>query len=77
MENLENETITIHQETIHKEASSMQVLGQSGLTPAPLIDRTFNSFGDLLIRLGTKLKKHAATKLTTEEASTPSFLIML
>lgn len=77
MENLENEIISIHQETIHKEANSEQALEQSGLAATPLIDRTANSIGDLLIRLGTRLKKQASAKLTTEEASSPSYLIML
>ena len=77
MENLENETISIHQEPLNEEPCIRQALRQSGMTRPPFINRTITSLGDMLIRLGTRLKKHASTRLTTEEASTPSFLVVL
>ncbi len=77
MENLENEFIHIHQETIRREALNTRVLKQSGIIAPHSVDRALTSLGDLLIRVGTRLKYRTYTRLITEEASTPSFLIML
>ena len=77
MENLENELINIHQETIRREAFIRQMLRHSGMSNPPLMDRASISLGDLLIRIGTRLKERPYTRLTTEEASVPAFLIML
>jgi hypothetical protein len=77
MENLEKETISIHQEAIQGAALNRQKLEESGAAPAAFIDRMYLSIGDLLIGMGKRLKKHASTRLTTEESSNPSFLIML
>jgi hypothetical protein len=77
MDYLENEILQIHQESIRREAYLRQVIRQSGMLLPPFIDRVSTFMGDLLIRLGTRLKERAYTKLTTEEASAPTFLIML
>jgi hypothetical protein len=77
MDNLESEFVQIHQEGIRHEASIRQALKQSGLIEPHIIDRAFTLLGDTLIHMGTRLKEHAYTKITAEEASVPSFLIML
>jgi len=77
MVNLENETIRIHQEVIRREAIISKALRQSGLVNPPLIDRGLTLLGDSLIRMGTRLKERAYTRLTADEASVPTFLIML
>ncbi len=77
MENLPDDTIYIHQESIRREVMDQRALRQSGLHNPPSLNRALTSLGDLLIRVGTRLKYRTYTRLTTEEASTPSFLIML
>jgi hypothetical protein len=77
MKNLENEFINIHQETIQREAHLRQLIKQSETPELPLSDRLAASLGDWLIRVGTRLRDRTYNRLTTEEASAPSFLIML
>jgi len=77
MDNLESEFVQIHQEGIRREANIRQALRQSGLIKPHIIDRGVTLLGDTLIRMGTRLKEHAYTRVTAEEASVPSFLIML
>jgi hypothetical protein len=77
MDNPENEFVQIHQEGIRSEATMRQALRQSGITNPNVMDRSLTWLGDALIRAGTILKGHAYTRLTAEEASAPSFLIML
>jgi len=77
MENLEHEFVYIHQELIKREALTSQALRQLHAELPPFIDRASTSMGDLLIRIGTRLKDRTHTKMTTEDASSPSYLIML
>jgi hypothetical protein len=77
MDNLESEFVQMHQERIQHEANIRQALRQSGMIKPHLIDRGFTLLGDTLIRMGTRLKEHAYTRVTAEEASVPTFLIML
>ena len=77
MVNLENELIQIHQEVICREASLRQALRQSGMVNPTLIERALPAFGETLIRVGTWLKEHSYHQLTSEEASVPTFFIML
>jgi len=77
MDNPEIEFVQMHQEGIRSEAIIRQALKQSGITNPNLMDRSLTWLGDVLIRAGTILKGHAYTRLTAEEASAPSFLIML
>lgn len=77
MEILNNDSIHIHQEFILREASLHLALKQSGMVNPPLVARVLPALGDALIRLGTRLKEHSYRKLTPEETSTPTFMIML
>ena len=77
MDNLDRELVQIHQEGIRNEATIRQVLRQSGITNPNVMDRSLTWLGNSLIRAGTILKEHAYSKLTAEETSAPSFLIML
>ena len=77
MDNQENDTIRIHQESIRRETSLRHALKQSGIANSALIDRALPALGETLIRVGTRLKEHSDHKLTAEEASLPTFLIML
>jgi hypothetical protein len=77
MDNQENDAIQIHQESIRRETSLRQALRQSGMANPALIDRALPALGETLIRVGTRIKEHSYHKLTAEEASLPTFLIML
>ncbi len=77
MDLLKNDTMHIHDEFMIREASLRLALKQSGLVEPPLIERALSTLGETLIRLGTSLKEHSYHKLTSEEASAPTFLIML
>jgi hypothetical protein len=77
MDNPECELVQIHQEGIRSEAIIRQALRQSGLSNPNVIDRSLTWLGDALIHAGTSLKERAYTRLTAEEASAPTFLIML
>ncbi len=41
------------------------------------LDRAMAALGEMLIRAGTWLKEHSIRRLTADEASAPTFLIML
>jgi hypothetical protein len=77
MDNLENEFVQIHQEGIRRETNIRHALRQSGIVNAPIIDRGLSLLGDTLIHMGTRLKERGYTTLTAEEATVPTFLIML
>jgi len=77
MENLEYELMKMHLETIRREADTRLAIKRAGLSVSSLSERVLPFFGEMLIQLGTRLKERAYTRLTTEEASAPSFLIML
>jgi hypothetical protein len=77
MDNLQSEFVQMHQERIQQEANIRQILRQSGMLKPHLIDRGFTLLGDTLIHMGIRLKEHAYTRVTAEEATAPSFLIML
>jgi hypothetical protein len=77
MDNLENREIQIHQEFIRREASIRLALKQSGLINPPLFSRALPNLGETLIRIGTRLKERSYHQLTSEEATAPTFLIML
>ena len=77
MENLENEIIQIHQEGIRSEAMLKQALKQSGMNNPPMFQRAIPVLGEALIRVGTRLKQRSYTRLSADETTVPSFLIML
>ena len=77
MENLGNELIQIHQEDILHEAVLKQTLRQPGKRNAAIFWRALSGLGEALIRIGTRLKERSNPRLTADEASVPSFLIML
>jgi hypothetical protein len=77
MDNPESEFVQIHQEAIRSEANIRQALMRSGLTKPSMGDRIITWLGDALIRTGTSLKQRSYTRLPAEEASAPTFLIML
>jgi hypothetical protein len=77
MENLENELIQIHQEGIRSEALLRQALKQSGMINPPVFRRAIPVLGEALIRVGTRLKQPSYTRLSADESTVPSFLIML
>jgi hypothetical protein len=77
MENLENELIQIHQEGIRSEAMLRQALKQSGMINPPVFRRAIPVLGEALIRVGTRLKQPSYTRLSADESTVPSFLIML
>ena len=71
------ETIRIHQENLRRQAYLSQVLWQAGLSNPSLVDRVLPMLGDTLIHIGLKIKERASIRLATEQASVPTFLIML
>lgn len=75
MENLE--FIMIHQEVLHREVRTHNLLRQSGIVKTPFFDSGLTLLGDSLIHLGTRLKQHTRTRVRIEGASAPTFLIML
>ncbi len=77
MDNRNNDIVSIHQEFIRREASLQLALRQSALSDPTLRERVFTAVGDLLCRAGTTLKHQSRRRLTAEEASAPTFLIML
>jgi|APFre7841882724_1041349.scaffolds.fasta_scaffold190846_1 hypothetical protein len=77
MDNLESEFVQMQQERIRREAKIRQALMQSGMIKPHIIDRGFTLLGDTLIHMGTRLKRHAYTRITAAEATVPTFLIML
>jgi hypothetical protein len=77
MENLEDELIHIHQEGIRGEAMLRQALKQSGMINPPMFRRAIPALGEALIRVGTRLKERPYTRLSADESTVPSFLIML
>ncbi len=72
-----NDVIQIHQEFIRQETSLHLALKQSGISNPPISKRALAALGEALIRAGTRLKEHSYHKLTSEEASAPTFMIML
>jgi hypothetical protein len=77
MLNPDYEMIEIHQEGIRHEAYFRKALRQCGKFHQPIVARGFSMLGDTLIRMGTKLKEHAYSRVPAEEASVPTYLIML
>jgi hypothetical protein len=77
MDNLYDYEISMHQEFIRREASIHLALKQSGLVKPPLLNRALPVLGDALIRLGNHLKQYSYRQPTSEEATVPTFLIML
>ena len=77
MDNPEPDLVQIHQDGIRDEAIIQQAHRQSGLPNPNVMDRSLTWLGNALIRAGTSLKERAYTRLTAEETSDPTFLIML
>jgi hypothetical protein len=77
MDDLYDYEISIHQEFIRREASIHLALKQSGLVNPPLLNRVLPALGEVLIRLGNRLKEQSYRQPTSEEATAPTFLIML
>jgi hypothetical protein len=76
MDIVDHEMIKIHQEFIRRESGSRLVLKQAGITRPPLADRVIPAIGELLCRVGSRMKERAV-KPAAEEASAPTYLIML
>ena len=77
MENLGNELILIHQESIRSASMLRHAFKQSGMINPPLFRRAIPMLGEALIRVGTMLKQRSYTRLSTDESTVPTFLIML
>ena len=77
MENLENELIQIHQESIRCASMLKQAFKQSGMINPPMFRRAIPMLGEALIRIGTRLKQRSYTRLSADETTVPTFLIML
>lgn len=77
MNSWEDELIRIHHENIHREASIRQALKHSGIIHPSSIDRGITWLGDAMIQIGTRMKARVNNRLTVEEASAPTFLILL
>lgn len=77
MDNLESDFTQMHFEALLRETQTRRMVRQAGIIRPSLVERALPAFGDLLIRTGTRIKSHAYTRLTTEEAATPTFIIML
>ena len=77
MENLGNELILIHQESIRSASMLRHAFKQSGMINPPLFRRAIPMLGEALIRVGTRLKQRSCTRLSTEESTVPTFLVML
>jgi len=77
MDTQENDKIRIHQELIRREASLRRALKQSGVAKPPLRQRFVSAIGDILCRVGTRLKNQSYHKLSSEEPNPPTYLIML
>ncbi len=77
MELQENDMIHIHQEFIRREAGLHLALKQSGLVNPPLARRFLPAIGEAMCRVGTRLKDQSYHKLSAEEASAPTYMIML
>ncbi len=54
-----------------------QALKHAGLIKPSLKDRAITRLGEMLIHFGERIKEMPERKFTTEEASVPTFLIML
>ena len=77
MENLGNELILIHQESIRSASMLRHAFKQSGMINPPLFRRAIPMLGEALIRVGTRLKQRSYTRLSTDESTVPTFLVML
>ena len=77
MDNLYDYQVTIHQEFISREASIRLALKQSGLLNPPLLSRILPALGEALIHAGNRLKAYSYHQPTSEEATAPTFLLML
>jgi len=77
MENLGNELILIHQESIRSASMLRHAFRQSGMINPPLFRSAIPMLGEALIRVGTRLKQRSYTRLSTDESTVPSFLVML
>ncbi len=67
----------IEREYTHQTMETQLIQSECEQPNSPLINRASASLGNLLIRLGTRLKARAHSRLTTEEGSPPSFIIVL
>jgi hypothetical protein len=77
MEYLHDDKMPINQEFMPEEASSSAADMTSGKLKPSLGERILSGLGDALCRFGTKIKKYSRRKLASDEASTPTYLIML
>jgi hypothetical protein len=77
VDNLDSELKPTHQENSRGEGSAAQPGSQSGKGTLPLVSRIQARLGEMLISAGTRLKDRACTEFTTDEESTPTYLIML
>ncbi len=77
MDNLVNLKIQYDLEMLRRETVQKQALKHAGLVQPAFYDRIITEIGEILIHIGMKLKEMPERKLNTEEASVPTFLIML
>ncbi len=77
MDTQENYKTRIQQEYVRREARLRLAHQQSSEARPPLPKRFFRAIGDMLCRVGSRLKNQSYTKLSSEEPNPPNFLIML
>ena len=77
MENLDNELIQIHQESIRSASTLKHDIKQSGMINPPMFCRAISMLGEALIRIGTRLKQRSYTRLSADETTVPTFLVKL
>ncbi len=59
------------------ESQEDQFLSKPVRVRPSLVDRVLPAVGDVMIRVGSKLKDRPHTRLSNEQAHSPNFLIML
>ncbi len=65
-----------HQELLRRYPASMASQADV-VKKTHYLERAMTALGELLIRVGTRLKEHSYRRLPSEEASAPNYLIML
>ncbi len=77
MDILTDSMLQINYESMRSRGDSLPQLRSLNAVKPPFTHRTLSAFGDLLCRAGTHLKEYSYKRLNSEEASAPTFLIML
>ncbi len=66
-----------HQELLRRSRANDIAVQLVDASESHFFARAMTVLGELLIRLGTWLKQHSYRRLASEEASAPTFMIML